>query len=60
MNSTSKSTYDSRGLILVRLVEVGPLGSCGVAFGILPIIVASEEVVAAKEIAFGVYVLVTR
>ena len=57
--SASQSTYHSRALIFDHFAKVGPIGSCGVGFGKLPINVALEGMMAARKIALGVVVLIT-
>lgn len=58
-NSASRSTYNSRALIFDHFAKVGPIGSCGIVFGILPINVALDGMMAARKIALGVVILIT-
>lgn len=51
--SVSPSTYHSRSLILDHLAKFGPVRSWGVAFGKLPVNLALERTVTAKQIASG-------
>lgn len=58
-NAANLSTYHSRSPISDHFAKAGPIGSCGVGFGILPINVASEGMMAARKVALGVAVLIT-
>ena len=58
-NAGTPSTYHSRSLIFDHLAKFRPVGSWVVAFGKLPVNLALERTVAARQIALGVVILIT-
>ena len=58
-NAASPSTYHSRPPISNHFAKAGPIESCGVAFGILPINIVSEGMVSARKVALVVVILIT-
>ena len=56
-NTASSSTYHGRSLIFDHFAELGPIGSCGVVFGILSINVALEGKVSVRKSGLGLFYL---